>query len=162
MSAYPYHVQNRLFEAQTIFVEEQLTTPQQLDDLVRPMLRDLEQEHLLCICLNAKSHRITVEVVSKGSLNCTMMHPRDVFRIAIRENASAIALAHNHPSGDPEPSSPDKTLTRRLVEAGELLQIPVVDHLIVGRKSFVSLAETHPNLFSLAATLNRNRMEERT
>ncbi|MDA1190053.1 MAG: JAB domain-containing protein [Candidatus Poribacteria bacterium] len=147
MNAYPYHVQPRLFEAQRLYRPESLSTPKQLYDLVRETLEGEEQEHLLVVCLTAKSSLVTVECVSKGTLNCTMMHPRDVFRTAIRENASAITLAHNHPSGDPEPSREDLAGTQRVAQAGRLLDIPLVDHLIVGRDSYTSLAESHPELF---------------
>lgn len=144
---YAYHVQPRLFEAQKRYRPESLSTPKQLYDLVRRTIQDAEQEHLLVICLTTKSSLVTVECVSKGTLNCALMHPRDVFRTAIRENSSAIALAHNHPSGDPEPSREDIANTDRIVRAGRLLDIAVIDHLIIGRGVYVSLAESHPELF---------------
>ncbi|MDA1191882.1 MAG: Mov34/MPN/PAD-1 family protein [Candidatus Poribacteria bacterium] len=147
MNTYPYHVQPRLFEARKLYHPETLTTPKQLYNLVREPLEDAEQEHLLVVCLTAKASLVTVECVSKGTLTCTMMHPRDVFRTAIRENASAIALAHNHPSGDPEPSREDLSGTERIVRAGRLLDVAVVDHLIIGRNAYISLAESRPDLF---------------
>ncbi|MDA1193097.1 MAG: JAB domain-containing protein [Candidatus Poribacteria bacterium] len=147
MSDYQYHVQPRLFEARKLYQPEPVSTPKQLYELVRDPLEDSEQEHLLVVCLNAKSSLLIVECVSKGTLNCALMHPRDVFRTAIRENAFAIAVAHNPPSGDAEPSPPDIGMTKRIIEAGRLLNVPVVDHLIVGRRAYTSLAESRPELF---------------
>ena len=82
----------------------------------------------------------------KGTAHSVEIHPRDVFRRAIRSNAAGIALAHNHPSGDPTPSPEDLELTRRLVECGRLLGIPVVDHVVMTRNKFRSLAELYPAL----------------
>ena len=108
---------------------------------VRPRLRGLERETFLALLLDGK-HRLRRAVrVSEGTLTTSLVHPREVFRAAVREAAAAVVVAHNHPSGDPEPSREDLEVTRRLREAGLLLGIPVLDHLIVGDGVFVSLRE---------------------
>jgi DNA repair protein RadC len=78
-------------------------------------------------------------LVSRGSLNASIVHPREVFRPAIISSAASIVLAHNHPSGDPEPSDEDISITRRLAQVGELLGIPVLDHVVIAKRGFVSL-----------------------
>lgn len=78
-------------------------------------------------------------MVSRGSLNASIVHPREVFRPAILGSAASVILVHNHPSGDPEPSEEDLSITRRLAQVGELLGIPVLDHVVVGKRGFVSL-----------------------
>lgn len=104
-------------------------------------MKDLPQEHFVCLCLNAKLKVIKRVTVSIGSLAAAPVHPRDVFREAIKANAAGIIACHNHPSGDPTPSPEDITLTKRLVEAGKVLGIKVMDHLVIGDRCYVSLAE---------------------
>ncbi len=88
-------------------------------------------------------HRLIGEVeVSRGSLNQSLVHPREVFAPALRESAAAILVVHNHPSGDPQPSREDHEVTQRLVRAGEILGIRVVDHLVIGGLEFTSFART--------------------
>ena len=101
------------------------------------------------LCLTTKHRVVHTEVVSKGTLNCTVVMPRDVFRIAIQANAATVVFCHNHPSGNPEPSQEDMTVTHNLYLSGKVVGIPLLDHLIVGRDGFVSLKETHPHLFSM-------------
>ncbi|MCI0343363.1 MAG: DNA repair protein RadC [Planctomycetales bacterium] len=108
---------------------------------VAPRLRRQSQETFLVLLLDTRN-RVTAErPISRGTLDASLVHPRDVFREAIREAAAGIVLAHNHPSGDPEPSPEDVALTRRLAEAGRLLSIPVVDHLVLGSAGYVSFVE---------------------
>lgn len=98
-----------------------------------------DQEEFLVITLNTKYNPIRIVRVTRGTLDASLVHPREVFRAAIADCASAIILAHNHPSGDPSPSPQDIATTSRLVEVGRLIGIPVVDHVIVGDYS-VSMA----------------------
>ena len=93
------------------------------------------------VLLDQKHHVLRDERVSLGTLTASLVHPREVFAPAIRESAAAVAFLHNHPSGDPTPSREDRELTRRLAEAGRLMGIPVLDHVIIGEGGFVSLAE---------------------
>ncbi|MDP2735624.1 MAG: DNA repair protein RadC [bacterium] len=110
--------------------------------LVREYLRDADREHFVVIMLDTKGRPIGINTVSTGTLNASLVHPREVFKPAILCNSAAIILAHNHPSGDPTPSREDRESTKRLVEAGELLGINVLDHVIIGDEGkHISFAE---------------------
>ena len=104
-------------------------------------LKDEEQEHFIVLCLNTKNEIIARNTVSIGTLDQAIVHPRDVFRFAIKSNAARIIAVHNHPSGNPEPSENDKTVTKRLIRSGDILGVEVLDHIIVGNDSYVSLRE---------------------
>jgi DNA repair protein RadC len=106
-----------------------------------PRLRYQEQENFLALLLNTKNEVLAEVTVSIGTLDMSVAHPREVFKSAIRCNSAGVILAHNHPSGDPLPSPEDGQLTRQLVEAGKLLGIEVVDHLVIGNGRWVSLRE---------------------
>ncbi|UCE63485.1 MAG: DNA repair protein RadC [Nitrospirota bacterium] len=106
-----------------------------------PLLRDLRHEVFKVILLDTKHCIIRDSTVSKGSLTLSIVHPREVFNLAVRASAAAVIFLHNHPSGDPFPSDEDRTLTKRLVEAGNLLGIRVLDHLIIGDGKYVSFAD---------------------
>lgn len=99
-------------------------------------------EHFLVISLNGANNATKLHVVSKGILNKTIVHPREVFRQAIKDNANHIILVHNHPSGELSPSDEDIAITKRLSEAGKLLGIEVLDHLIISKKGFDSFTES--------------------
>jgi DNA repair protein RadC len=114
------------------FVEKKLTEPADVYDLLGLELRALHRESLRVILLNTRYHLIRVEQVSLGSMNESIAHPREVFRPALVYAAYAVIVVHNHPSGDPSPSQADHSLTRRLREAAELLQIRLLDHVILG------------------------------
>src|SRR5438093_93583 len=100
--------------------------------LVHAYLADVDREHFVVLMLDTKNKVIAISTVSIGSLNASIVHPREVFKPAILSNAAAIILAHNHPSGQPHPSQEDRVLTVRLVAAGKLLGISVLDHVIIG------------------------------
>jgi len=114
------------------FTGKKMTEPQEVYDLLNLEMRALHRESLRVILLDTRFHLIRVEEVSLGSVNESIAHPREVFRPAIIYSAYAVIVAHNHPSGDPSPSQADHSLTRRLREAAELLQIRLLDHIIVG------------------------------
>lgn len=103
--------------------------------------KEYETEHFKTVLLNTKNEVLKYVDVSSGSLNATLAMPGDVFRQAVREGAAAVIVAHNHPSGDPEPSRQDVELTKRLMEAGEILGIPLLDHVVFGEGRYVSLKE---------------------
>jgi DNA repair protein RadC len=106
-----------------------------------PLLAGKKREQFQVLLLDRKN-RITRDVmISQGSLTASVVHPREVFNPAIRDSAAAVIFVHNHPSGDPKPSPEDHTLTSRLVEAGQVLGIPVLDHIIVGRETYMSFAD---------------------
>ncbi|WP_240732935.1 DNA repair protein RadC [Jeotgalibacillus sp. S-D1] len=104
-------------------------------------MRFLQQEHFVCLYLNTKNQVIHQQTVFIGSLNASIVHPREVFKEAFRRSAASIVCAHNHPSGDPSPSKEDIDVTRRLVECGKMIGIDILDHLIIGEKKYVSLKE---------------------
>lgn len=108
-----------------------------------PEFSSLKVEIFKIVLLDTKNRLIRDIEISRGSLNQTVVHPREVFNKAIRESSAAIILIHNHPSGDPEPSQEDTRLTRNLVQAGQLLGIPVLDHIIIGQESYYSFADRH-------------------
>lgn len=115
--------------------------PQDAADYVMEELRYLKKEHFVCLFLNTKNHIIARETLSIGTLNASLVHPREVFRAAIKCSSASIICAHNHPSGDPAPSPEDITLTKRLAEAGQLVGIEVLDHIVIGDGRYVSLKE---------------------
>lgn len=106
-----------------------------------PLLRDLRHEVFKAVLLDAKHMVIRDFTVSQGSLTVSIVHPREVFNLAVRESAAAIIFVHNHPSGDPRPSEEDHALTQRLIAAGEILGIRVLDHIVIGDGRYVSFAD---------------------
>ena len=104
-------------------------------------MRYLKKEYFKVLFLNTKNEILSVENTSIGNLISSIVHPREVFRSAVKKGAAAIIVIHNHPSGNPMPSQNDLDITRRLCEAGQLLGIPVLDHLIIGDGVFISLKE---------------------
>ena len=118
---------------------KEIRGPDDVVAFVGPKLRKEQREHFLVLLLNARHEVMGKETVSIGSLNASIVHPREVFKPAITASAASVILVHNHPSGDPEPSEEDLTITKRLVEAGELLGVQVLDHVIVASRGVVSL-----------------------
>lgn len=116
-------------------------SPQEVADLVMEEMRHLDREHFRAVVLGTKNQVLAVEPVSVGTLNSSLVHPREVFKAAIRHNAAALILVHNHPSGDPFPSHDDATVTTRLVEAGKILGIEILDHVVIGDRCYVSFKE---------------------
>lgn len=116
-------------------------SPQDVADLMMPRLRYETKEKFIAVLLSTKNHVLATPVVSVGTLNSSVVHPRELFREAINYNAASVILVHNHPSGDPSPSQEDLVLTRKMNEAGCLLDISVVDHVIIGDGKYVSLKE---------------------
>ncbi|MCI3923616.1 DNA repair protein RadC [Paenibacillus sp. TRM 82003] len=118
-----------------------IRAPGDVAALVTEDLRYLQQEHFVVLFLNTKNRVIGRETLSVGSLNAAIVHPREVFRAAVKRSAASVICVHNHPSGDPTPSAEDIQLTHRLTEAGHIIGIEVLDHVIIGDRSFVSLKE---------------------
>lgn len=104
-------------------------------------IKDEQREHFITLYLNARHQIVHKAITSIGSLTAAIVHPREVFRMAVEQGAASIILAHNHPSGDVSPSQDDLNLTRRLAQAGEIMGIDVLDHLIIGRDDFISMKE---------------------
>jgi DNA repair protein RadC len=121
-----------------------LRTPALVHDLLAPDVRGLERETFHALLLDGKHRLQAIRRISEGTLTCSLVHPREVFGPALREGAAALIVAHNHPSGDPEPSAEDVSVTRRLIEVGRLVGVPLVDHVVIGEGRWVSLRERMP------------------
>lgn len=118
-----------------------LSTPAAVYAAFGPLMEDLRHEVFRVALLDAQNGLVRDRVVSEGTLSASLVHPREVFRPAIVESAASLILVHNHPSGDPTPSREDVRLTRQLVECAQLLDLPIHDHVVIGRGRWVSLAE---------------------
>ena len=118
-----------------------ITSSRDLFEHYHPTLRDLRHEIFKVVLLDAKHAIVRDATVSEGSLTLSIVHPREVFTMAVKESAAAVIFLHNHPSGDPTPSQEDRVLTARLVSAGEVLGIRVLDHIVVGDGRYVSFAD---------------------
>ena len=115
--------------------------PQTIVKAVRASIKDKAKEHFKLILLNPRNKILGISTISIGTLNASLVHPREVFKDAVKHSAASIVLAHNHPSGDPEPSEDDLTITKRLTEAGKIFGVEVIDHVIVGKDGFFSFKE---------------------
>ncbi|TYS00912.1 JAB domain-containing protein [Rossellomorea vietnamensis] len=118
-----------------------IRSPEDGANYVMNDMRFLSQEHFVCLYLNTKNQVLHKQTIFIGSLNASIVHPREVFKEAFRRSAASIICIHNHPSGDPTPSREDIEVTKRLVECGKIIGIDVLDHLIIGEKKYVSLKE---------------------
>jgi len=115
--------------------------PEAVVRAIRASIRDKAKEHFKLILLNPRNRIIGISTISIGTLNASLVHPREVFKDAITHSAASVVLAHNHPSGDPEPSEDDIKITKKLVESGKILGIEVLDHIIIGKNNFCSFKE---------------------
>ena len=129
------------FQARKLERFDRFTSPQQVFDYFHHEFRDSRKEYFLILLLDGKNRIIRRVQVSEGSLNQSIVHPREVYLPAVKESAAAIILVHNHPTGDPAPSSEDIAITRRLKEAGEIMGIKVLDHIIIGDGEYLSFVE---------------------
>jgi DNA repair protein RadC len=118
-------------------------SPETAARLLMSELAYAEQEHVKLVLVDTRNRVIATPTIYKGTLNTTSIRIAEIFREALRHNAAAIILAHNHPSGDPTPSPEDVILTQRIVEAGKLLNIDVLDHLILGHNRWISMKDRH-------------------
>lgn len=118
-----------------------IRSPEDGADYIMEEMRSLNQEHFVALFLNTKNQIIHRQTIFIGSLNASIVHPREVFREAVKRSAASIIVAHNHPSGDPSPSQEDIHVTRRLSESGKMIGIELLDHLVIGNRKFVSLKE---------------------
>lgn len=119
-----------------------ISSPEAAYEYLYPLVRDEKVEHFIALLLDTKNHLLKRVMVSKGSLNANIVHPREVFKPAITENASGIIVAHNHPSGDPGPSQSDIDITRKLVDTSKMVGIDFVDHMIIGHGRYISMKES--------------------
>ena len=128
-------------ESSFLYQTRQILSPNDAYEMIKEQLEGLDREQFIIACLNTKNEPTNISVVSVGSLNKAIVHPREVFKTAILSNAASVMAFHNHPSGETTPSQQDIQLTNRLYEAGELLGIKLLDHLIIGDGTFTSLKE---------------------
>ncbi len=132
-------VGRRLSTQTPAYKKKELLNPEKVARLVRSKLKDYSKEHFYLIALDSRNW--SIHEVSLGTLNASIVHPREAFTEAIKSKAASVIIAHNHPSGDPEPSQDDLEITKRLVEAGKVLDIEVLDHIIVTKETFLSMKE---------------------
>ena len=128
-------------ESSFLYQTRQILSPNDAYEMIKEQLEGLDREQFIIACLNTKNEPTNISVVSVGSLNKAIVHPREVFKTAILSNAASVMAFHNHPSGETTPSQQDIQLTNRLYEVGELLGIKLLDHLIIGDRTFTSLKE---------------------
>ncbi len=124
-----------------LYPERNVKSPEDAYKLLKQFLLEADREHFVVICLDTKNQPTAVNICHIGSLNASIVHPREVLKPAILSNSASIIVAHNHPSNDPTPSREDIEVTKRLVEAGKIVGIEVLDHLIVCTDRFISLKE---------------------
>lgn len=128
-------------ESSILYGTRRIEDPKDAVELSRRFLEDSDREQLLVFCLDVKNQPTAINIASVGSLNTSVVHPREVFKPAILSNSASIILAHNHPSGDATPSKEDISITERIRESGTILGIKLIDHIIIGDKSYCSLKE---------------------
>ncbi|WP_066194435.1 MULTISPECIES: RadC family protein [Gracilibacillus] len=118
-----------------------IRTPEDGANFLMEKMKTLKQEHFVCLYLNTKNQVLHRQTIFIGGLNSSIVHPREVFREAVRRSAASIICAHNHPSGDPSPSQEDIHVTKRLADSGKMIGIDLLDHIIIGDNTFISLKE---------------------
>ena len=121
-----------LKEYSILYATRRVESPEDAVGLMKDFLEDLDREQVMLLCLNTKGEPTHISTISTGSLTASIVHPREVFKTAFLANANKIMIFHNHPSGDPTPSKQDMEITKRLKEAGELMGIELLDHIIIG------------------------------
>lgn len=120
-----------------------ITSPRDVYEILKDEMQLLNKEHLIALLLNKKNDIISKELITVGIIDRSIAHPREIFRPCIKKSASSLILVHNHPSGDPKASDDDILLTKRIAKAGEILGIELLDHIIIGKNSFVSIKQEH-------------------
>ena len=128
-------------ERNVYYDSKAIKSPEDGYKILREFIGNADREMFIVACLNTKNETMNISVVHIGSLNASIVHPREVFKTAILSNAASIICAHNHPSGHPEPSREDIEVTKRLAEAGKILGIELLDHIVIGDERYYSLKE---------------------
>ncbi len=136
-----FELSRRILSQSKWFSNQKVTSPQEIADIFIPLLRDDSKERFIVVCLNSSNKIIKHETISIGNLNSSVVHPREIFKVAIDCSSASIILIHNHPSGNPEPSNEDISITKKIVESGKILDIPVFDHLIIAGETYTSFVE---------------------
>lgn len=129
-------------ESSILYGDRKISTPKDAIEIVKVILEDCDREKLVVCCLNTKNEPTSISTVSIGTLNSSIVHPREVFKTAIMSNSASIILFHNHPSGNTQPSKEDISITERIKEAGKIIGIEMIDHIIIGdNEKYTSLKE---------------------
>ena len=128
-------------ESSFLYKNRRISSPKDVVELLRNFLEGADREQFITCCMDTKNQPTSINIVSVGTINSSLVHPREVFKNAILGNSSSIIVAHNHPSGDPLPSKEDIDITQRLKEAGKIIGIDLIDHVIIGEDRYVSLKE---------------------
>jgi DNA repair protein RadC len=136
-----FELSRRIQSQSKLFSNKKITSPRDVAEIFIPLLRDEVKEKFIVVCLNTANRIIKQEIISIGNLNSSVVHPREIFKVAIDTSAANIILIHNHPSGNPDPSNEDITITKKIVESGKIMDIPVFDHIIVAGSTYTSFVE---------------------
>jgi DNA repair protein RadC len=136
-----FELSRRIQSQSKWFSDKKISSPGEIADIFIPILKDELKERFIVVCLNSANKIIKYEVISVGNLNSSIVHPREVFKVAIENNSASIILIHNHPSGNPDPSNEDISITKKIVETGTIMSIPVFDHIIIAGNNFASFVE---------------------
>lgn len=136
-----FELSRRILSQSKWLSNKKVTSPQEIADIFIPILRDENKEKFIVVCLNSANKIIKHETISVGNLNSSIVHPREIFKVAIDCSSASIILIHNHPSGNPEPSNEDISITKKIVESGKIMDIPVFDHLIIAGDTYTSFVE---------------------
>jgi DNA repair protein RadC len=135
-----FELSRRITQAKTNITK--ITCAKDVYNYMQPKIGHLKQEVFVVILLDSKNNIIKDEIIAKGTLNSTLIHPREIFKLAIKESANSIILVHNHPSGDPTPSEQDIGITKKLDQASDLINLDLADHIIIGKNKWWSWEES--------------------
>ena len=136
-----FEISRRTDAQKKLFSVKKITSPEDIAEIFIPLLRDKVKEEFYIVCLNSANKITKIELISVGNLNASLVHPREVFKVAIENNSANIILLHNHPSGNADPSNEDISITRKMVEAGKILDIQLFDHIIIAGNHFTSMVQ---------------------
>lgn len=136
-----FEISRRILSQAKWYSQKKITSPSDVAEIFIPLLRDEVKEQFIVVCLSSANKIIRYEKISIGNLNSSVVHSREIFKTAIENNSASIILIHNHPSENPEPSNEDISITKKLVDAGKIMDIPIFDHIIIAGNSYTSFVE---------------------
>jgi DNA repair protein RadC len=136
-----FEISRRILSQSKWFSNKKIASPQEVAEIFIPILRDETKEKFIVVCLSSANKIIKHETISVGNLNSSIVHPREIFKVAIDCSSASVILIHNHPSGNPDPSNEDIAITKKIVGAGKIMDIPVYDHLIIAGETYTSFVE---------------------
>ncbi len=136
-----FEISRRILSQSKWYSNKKITSPKDVAEIFVPLLRDELKERFIIVCLNSANKIIKFETISVGSLNSSIVHPREIFKAAIENSSASLILLHNHPSGNSEPSSEDIAVTKKIADGGKILDIPIFDHIIIAGESYTSFVE---------------------